>query len=68
MKIFIKHDNNILFSVEDPIMSDTQQYRYMTVDDMKSLGDDSMKLDVTNDERHESKLITSKFKLYHSSP
>lgn len=33
-------------------MSDQQQYRYMTVDDMKSLGDDS-RLDVTNDEKHE---------------
>lgn len=37
---------------EDPMMSDQQQYRYMTVDDMKSLGDDS-RLDVTHDEKHD---------------
>lgn len=35
---------------EDPLL-DQQQYKYMTVDDMKSLGDDSMRLDVTNDEK-----------------
>lgn len=34
-------------------MGDQQQYKYMTVDDMKSLGDDSMRLDVTNDEKHD---------------
>lgn len=34
------------------MMSDQQQYRYMTVDDMKSLGDDS-RLDVTHDEKHD---------------
>ncbi|CAG2053706.1 unnamed protein product [Timema podura] len=33
------------------MLSDQQQYRYMTVDDMKSLGDDSMQIDVTSDER-----------------
>lgn len=33
------------------MMSDQQQYRYMTVDDMKSLGDDSLKIDVTRDEK-----------------
>ncbi|XP_046489658.1 microtubule-associated protein futsch isoform X15 [Neodiprion pinetum] len=36
---------------EDPMLSDQQQYRYMTVDDMKSMGDDSMRLNVTDDER-----------------
>ncbi|XP_049858172.1 ankyrin-3-like isoform X8 [Schistocerca gregaria] len=36
---------------EDPGMNDHQQYRYMTVDDMKSLGDDSLQIDVTRDER-----------------
>ncbi|KAI4470519.1 ankyrin repeat and protein kinase domain-containing protein [Holotrichia oblita] len=35
---------------EDPILGDQQQYKYMTVDDMKSLGDDS-RMDVTNDEK-----------------
>lgn len=38
------------FTGEDPMLSDQQQYRYMTVDDMKSLGDDSVKIDVTRDE------------------
>jgi len=36
---------------EDPMMNDQHQYRYMTVDDMKSLGDDSLKIDVTRDEK-----------------
>ncbi|XP_017778994.1 PREDICTED: ankyrin-3-like isoform X4 [Nicrophorus vespilloides] len=35
----------------DDLISDQQQYKYMTVDDMKSFGDDSMRLDVTNDEK-----------------
>ncbi|KAJ8966561.1 hypothetical protein NQ314_003456 [Rhamnusium bicolor] len=38
---------------DDPLLGDKQQYTYMTVDDMKSLGDDSMRLDVTNDEKSE---------------
>lgn len=33
------------------MLNDTHQYRYMTVDDMKSLGDDSLKIDVTRDEK-----------------
>lgn len=33
------------------MLSDQYQYRYMTVDDMKSLGDDSLKIDVTRDEK-----------------
>lgn len=36
---------------EDPMLNDQHQYRYMTVDDMKSLGDDSLKIDVTRDEK-----------------
>lgn len=46
-----KKNKNIENSGEDPMLSDQQQYRYMTVDDMKSLGDDSLKIDVTRDER-----------------
>ncbi|KAG6462715.1 hypothetical protein O3G_MSEX013427 [Manduca sexta] len=38
---------------EDPILND-QPYRYLTADDMKSLGDDSLPIDVTKDERTES--------------
>lgn len=33
------------------MLSDQQQYRYMTGDDMKSMGDDSMRVNVTDDER-----------------
>lgn len=33
------------------MLNDPHQYRYMTVDDMKSLGDDSLKIDVTRDEK-----------------
>ncbi|OXU28018.1 hypothetical protein TSAR_004367 [Trichomalopsis sarcophagae] len=36
---------------EDPMLSDQQQYRYMTGDEMKSMGDDSMRVNVTDDER-----------------
>lgn len=39
-------------------MSDQQHYRYMTVDDMKSLGDDSLQIDVTRDERAESNRVS----------
>lgn len=40
------------FSVgEDPMMSDQQQYHYMTAENMKSLQDDSLKIDVTRDEQ-----------------
>lgn len=31
-----------------------QPYRYLTVDEMKSLGDDSLPIDVTKDERMDS--------------
>lgn len=31
-----------------------QPYRYLTVDEMKSLGDDSLPIDVTRDERMDS--------------
>lgn len=46
---------------EDTALSD-QPYRYLTVDEMKSLGDDSLPIDVTRDERVErvdNKMITS---------
>jgi len=43
---------------EDPLVSDQQHYRYMTVDDMKSLGDDSLQIDVTRDERAESNRVS----------
>uniref|UniRef100_A0A1I8P656 Ankyrin-2 n=1 Tax=Stomoxys calcitrans TaxID=35570 RepID=A0A1I8P656_STOCA len=38
---------------EDNMLSD-QPYRYLTVDEMKSLGDDSLPIDVTRDERIDS--------------
>lgn len=44
---------------EDTVLSD-QPYRYLTVDEMKSLGDDSLPIDVTRDERHDSnKMVQS---------
>ena len=30
-----------------------QSYKYLTVDEMKSLGDDSMPIDVTHDEKQQ---------------
>lgn len=42
-----------LVSGEDTALSD-QPYRYLTVDEMKSLGDDSLPIDVTRDERVDS--------------
>ncbi len=32
-----------------------QSYKYLTVDEMKSLGDDSMPIDVTHDEKQQIK-------------
>lgn len=44
---------------EDTNLSD-HPYRYLTVDEMKSLGDDSLPIDVTRDERIDcNKMITS---------
>lgn len=40
---------------EDPFLGDQQQYKYMTVDDMKSLTDDS-RMDVTNDEKSDHRI------------
>ncbi|KAL9903848.1 uncharacterized protein ACN2A1_004504 isoform 1-T1 [Glossina fuscipes fuscipes] len=41
---------------EDNMLSD-QPYRYLTVDEMKSLGDDSLPIDVTRDERVDSNRV-----------
>lgn len=38
---------------EDNMLGD-QAYRYLTADEMKSLGDDSLPIDVTKDERIDS--------------
>lgn len=41
-------------------MMTDQPYRYLTVDEMKSLGDDSLPMDVTGDERIDSnRMVTS---------
>lgn len=49
-----EHTNStMILSGEDTVLSD-QPYRYLTVDEMKSLGDDSLPIDVTRDERHDS--------------
>lgn len=43
---------------EDTALSD-QPYRYLTVDEMKSLGDDSLPIDVTRDERVDNRMSHS---------
>ncbi|XP_064215969.1 ankyrin-3 isoform X5 [Tribolium castaneum] len=45
------YQGHMTYTRDDPILGDQQQYKYMTVDDMKSLGDDSMRMDVTRDEK-----------------
>ncbi|XP_068892801.1 ankyrin-3-like isoform X5 [Tenebrio molitor] len=47
------YQGHMTYTRDDPILGDQQQYKYMTVDDMKSLGDDSMRMDVTHDEKNE---------------
>ncbi|XP_063920116.1 ankyrin-3-like isoform X2 [Zophobas morio] len=47
------YQGHMTYTRDDPILGDQQQYKYMTVDDMKSLGDDSMRMDVTHDEKSE---------------
>ncbi|XP_050296421.1 ankyrin-3-like isoform X1 [Anthonomus grandis grandis] len=47
------YQGQMTYTRDDPILGDQQQYKYMTVDDMKSLGDDSMRMDVTHDEKSE---------------
>lgn len=51
------------------MLSDQQQYRYMTVDDMKSMGDDSMRVNVTDDERDNrhsgGKFVINKSNVYY---
>ncbi|CAG9856109.1 unnamed protein product [Phyllotreta striolata] len=46
------YQGHMTYTRDDPLL-DQQQYKYMTVDDMKSFGDDSMRMDVTNDEKSE---------------
>lgn len=47
-----------LISGEETAITD-QPYRYLTVDEMKSLGDDSLPIDVTRDERADNKMHQS---------
>ncbi|KAF4523418.1 hypothetical protein B566_EDAN007890, partial [Ephemera danica] len=47
------YEGQMLLTREDTMLSD-QPYRYLTVDEMKSLGDDSLPIDVTRDERGDS--------------
>ncbi|XP_037719147.1 ankyrin-2 isoform X11 [Drosophila subpulchrella] len=49
--------DKLCVSSEDNMLSD-QPYRYLTVDEMKSLGDDSLPIDVTRDERMDSNRMT----------
>jgi ankyrin len=47
-------NENLASDSEDEGAEDAgnEAYRYLTVDDMKSLGDDSLPIDVTRDEQH----------------
>ncbi|KAF5275920.1 hypothetical protein FQR65_LT16522 [Abscondita terminalis] len=47
-----------LLTREDTLLGD-QTYRYLTADEMKSLGDDSLPIDVTKDERIDSNRMVS---------
>ncbi|XP_014764763.2 ankyrin-2 isoform X30 [Drosophila ananassae] len=49
--------DHLYVTSEDNMLSD-QPYRYLTVDEMKSLGDDSLPIDVTRDERMDSNRMT----------
>lgn len=51
----------LFFTGEEPIFGDQQQYKYMTVDDMKSLADDSMRMDVTSDEKSDYRNSMGKY-------
>ncbi|KAF5283144.1 hypothetical protein FQA39_LY17402 [Lamprigera yunnana] len=46
---------NTKYTSEDPILGDQQQYKYMLVDDMKSLADDT-RMDVTHDEKSDNRV------------
>ncbi|XP_059488563.1 ankyrin-2 isoform X4 [Neocloeon triangulifer] len=48
------YEGQMLLSCEDTVLGD-QPYRYLTVDEMKSLGDDSLPIDVTRDERADNR-------------
>lgn len=43
-------------AADDHMLGDQSAYKYLTADEMKSLGDDSMPMDVTRDEHPEHKL------------
>ena len=49
--LFIFSRDN-LFTGEENMLGESS-YKYLTVDEMKSLGDDSMPIDVTHDEKHQ---------------
>lgn len=51
------------FVGEDTVLGD-QTYRYLTADEMKSLGDDSLPIDVTRDERIDSNRIASESNIF----
>lgn len=42
----------VVVSGEEAMLGD-QSYRYLTADEMKSLGDDSLPIDVTKDEKQQ---------------
>ena len=48
----LKFNDFLNFSGDENLLGE-HSYKYLTVDEMKSLGDDSMPIDVTHDEKHQ---------------
>lgn len=56
----IKYIAYLFFAIGEDALIGDHTYRYLTADEMKSLGDDSLPIDVTRDERIDSnRMVTS---------
>ncbi|XP_042242859.1 ankyrin-2-like isoform X23 [Homarus americanus] len=52
------YEGQLRYTSDDTMLGD-QSYRYLTVDEMKSLGDDSLPIDVTKDEKMDVSFISN---------
>ncbi|XP_069942405.1 ankyrin-2 isoform X18 [Cherax quadricarinatus] len=52
------YEGQLRYTSDDTMLGD-QSYRYLTVDEMKSLGDDSLPIDVTKDEKMDISFISN---------
>nr|XP_042902612.1 ankyrin-3 isoform X21 [Parasteatoda tepidariorum] len=50
--VYLPFKEGSYFQMSEEAMLGDQSYRYLTADEMKSLGDDSLPIDVTKDEKH----------------